>query len=529
MAAGDLPSRLSSSTPDSKSTPDPRTGLTKRIGIRKNRSSPLKGTRLLRAGSPTKAMEQLPPRTDERGASASINQQLPHTPQTHDQASPGTEGQPLSTSSSEEVAEPGWRLGKGKQMRAVSGMSTGSVVQNETFEEINPSSIVEMVSQSFEMAPEASQVSSAAQQATSGGGPSRTLTSSGGGPEDCPKARGDFFPPNSAIPQTPPNQHVPKRKYIPIRGGPNPNSSSNQPGLAERSPATVAYPHSAPITPQKSTLKKPSSLEVFDNKETSASPGGSASEAQGRSSPELRGSNLPTKAETSDENAQERRTGSTTDSTIPESPFKGSNLRKLKNSRSARRMSMNSPPPQSSLSTATRKDSSSPTEIDPRSSQDHIGTRRPAAVPLQPTAPGNTSTDSEELDGAAPPASSTDNTQPRPPLVEHSAESTIRDQDPQAVAAEGHDVSQELPPAPARPEKVVDNTPANQPSDDTPQAESSSFTQSSPGGTTTKRQVHASWPGTSSEPRGEADKRTAAICESKRYHRPKLPASVQRC
>lgn len=550
MAAADLPLRLPPSTPDPKSTPDPQTGLTKRIDVRKNRSSPLKGTWPLRADSPTKAMDQLLSRMDgstnegERGASAPIGQELPRASQTHDQSSSRTEGQPLSASS-EGVAESGQRLERGKQMRAVSGMSTGSVMQNETFEEINPSSIVEMVSQSFEKAPEVSQAPSAAQEAASRSSPSRTLISSDGGPEDYPKALGDLS--KSAIPQTPPNKHMPKRKYIPIRGGPNPNSSLNQLGPAERSPTTVAYPRSAPITPQKSTLKKSSGLEDSDKKETSASSGGSASELQSCSpSPGPRGSNLPTEDETSDENTQERRTGSTIDSTTPEFTFKGSNLRKLKNNRSARRASMNSPPSQSSLSTTAteffRKGPPSPTETDPRLSQDLIGTHRPSSAPLQPTVPGNIFTDSEEPDGAVSLANSTTNTpstQPRLPLMERTAESIVRDQSgsnplgSQTVATEGRDVPQKLLSTTGRVEEIVDIASTNRPSQakhDTTQAESSAFTQSSLGATTTERQVHASWQGTSSEPKGKTDEeRTVAVSESKRYHLPKLPISFQPC
>ena len=540
LVVAELPSpgRLLTSTPDPKSTPDPQTGLSKRIAIRKNRSSPLKGTSPIRAESPTRAREQPLSRKDELSSEDEGDTKLPPSEQP-DQLL--VNGLVLLNGSSSETKEP-ILLGSQErvvaserppvqgQSRAVSGMSTGSVMRNETFEEIDPSEIIDKISQSFEKSSETVLPSQSPRTIpTASGGPMSAHNFSDA-PEYPAKVRSGL---SSAIPQTPPNKNVSKRRYVQTRGGSDPNFSLKQsgPGLSTPTIASPLAPLSSPsITPRKETLMEPIDVPRSSGKAHGAPSEASIPEAQTRtSSPEFEGSNQSPEGVAGDENTPEQSPHTaegTIDSTTPRFPYKDFNLWKLKSSTSARRVSMNSPPSQSSLSTTAteflRKDPPSPLGSDFRLSHDQLNSRRPATAPLQPSALADIFTDNDEADGAIPPPNSTINTPAaqitRPPLEERLPESKARDRsrsdplDSQAAAAApalGKDEHQRPLFTPSRVEKVRELAPIGQTSSsteqDTTKEESSAVAESSSGDTTIERHIHAGREDELSESEDETD------------------------
>ncbi|KAF8541598.1 hypothetical protein BDD12DRAFT_495365 [Trichophaea hybrida] len=522
------PGRMLTSTADPKSTSDPQAGLSKRIAVRNIRSSPLKGTSPIRAESPTRARERPLSGNDGLSSGDEGDTELPPSTQPSQplaNSSAPTDGsssetkEPMLPDSPEGVAELDKRPLIQKQSRAVSGMSTGSVVRNETFEEIDPSEIIDKISQSYEKSSEAvlpSQSPRTAPTAVSGG-PINANSFSDNVPGSPAKVRGGLSS-GSAIPQTPPNKNISKRRYVQTRGGSNPNFSAKKSGPGLSTPTIEGS--SAPLSSASMTPKKEISVELFDVQKSSgkapdAPSEGSTPEGQSRtSSPELGVKQSP-EGVTMDENTPEQSPHTaegTIDSTTPRFPYNNFSLWKLKASKSARRVSMNSLPSQSSLSTTTteflRKDPPSPLDSDFRSSQDQLGDRRPATAPLQPSAPADIFTDSEEADGQIPPPNSTTNTpavrSTRPPLIEHLAETKTRDRsrsdplDSQAsatAAALARDEHQRPLFTPSRVEKVGGLAPIGQTSStteqDTTQEEESTAAESSSGDTTIEQHIDA--------------------------------------
>lgn len=482
-------------SPDAGSALDPLTGLPRRIAMRRRRASPPKpGTPANgdTVETPTKR-ERVPPQgelsSEDPSSDEEEDTEQPSSPAGHitqlnvnDSASSGqyTTVAAESTTPAGSPKRPGQLCPETpmrNRTRGVSELSSASTDdRNEDFEEIDANEILERVSQSSETTagPSRKRPSNSSARRPSRS-PERRLAIEER-PASAPGKASDIgtLSLDSTIPQTPPSKLYNRRQFVQPRGW-NSNFSLKHtlPAVVTQSPPGGSSPGSTPtVSPKRDLTILPGMDEVVNGNNSQISLQSHSTE----SSPQSNQSSDPESPgnEPSLDAASSHGTYDTRDSPEPRRPhFENFDIWKFKKSKFSRRVSMNSPPSVSSMSTTAteflRKDPPSPLESDFRYTRDGrelLGGSTSAPLLSRPSLVEILSDNDEtETDGVlAPPNSTTINTPALPasrqPLVERTSSVKSRRarsrSDPltRVVVVEGSDGSQRNLFTPTRVEKV---------------------------------------------------------------------------
>ncbi|KAA8912436.1 hypothetical protein FN846DRAFT_933093 [Sphaerosporella brunnea] len=310
-------------SPHPSSTPDPRTGLTKRINLRKNWSSPIKETQersVSLSGEPV-----LPLRYDGGDEDESIEVPMIKRPSSapylsteqHAEDSAGRPRPMLPEYTPERPLSAGSRPQTQRLPRAMSELSIASLTRHESFEEIDAAFVREKLSQAFESArPQRS-----SEQNRKASHPDKSFEKE---PEAVSKISGD--------PQTPQNNGASRRKYLPT----NILNFSLKRDIASTSQ----------ITPDRAALFATGS----GTRGILETPAGMTSSPPGSPGPRYtEEADLP-EGEGDSEYAVSRTMEESHDSLSPQHPYHGFSPWKFNNSKPVRRVSIGSPPAASPMS-----------------------------------------------------------------------------------------------------------------------------------------------------------------------------------
>jgi hypothetical protein len=330
--------------PEPASTPDYRTGLPKRIVVRKNWNNPIKESQarsVPSSGEPSSALqydgededESAEPAAGRRMASAP-DQSTPQPTDGDAEALEPTLPEMYPEDTPDRPVDTVNRPQAQSRLRNVSGMSNASVARHEAFEEIDPSSLMERLSQSSE--PALPQRMPAQTRSIS----FHSLPSLEQEPEVA-KVSGDIS--DSAVPRTPPNKKITRKKYLPSKGV---NFS------LKRDTSTSFRP---PITPKKALFANGPTATATTAKgkqpSTSSRPQNGGILIPPSSPPGHPGPSNPKAADLphregnfeQDISVNSKATEESPDPSSPQRPYRNFDLWKFKNSKAARRVSINSP------------------------------------------------------------------------------------------------------------------------------------------------------------------------------------------
>jgi hypothetical protein len=357
--------------PEPASTPDSRTGLPKRIVLRKNWSNPVKESQarsVPSSGEPSPSMEYDGGDEDEsiEPAVAREMASVPDQPKQKRAKNPaGGDAEALEPTPPKTPQRSVGTVNRQSRSRNVSGMSSASVARHEIFEEINPMSLMGRLSQSSEPAlPQ--RMPAQTRHASFHSLPSLE-------PElEVAKVSGELS--DSAVPRTPPNKRISRKKLLTKPFNPTTFSLPRPPQrapLANRPSATATRAKGkqpgAPSRPQRGVALLPSA-----DRDVSINPHG---------------------------------TEESHDPSFPQHPY----LRKFTNNKAAQRVSISSP---TSVSVMSATDSVSQQEH-PSSSSDFEAPQK------NPLPAGPIFKDNEQRKGTIPPVNTPAVRDARRPEVDH--------------------------------------------------------------------------------------------------------------
>jgi len=371
-----VPSTSEASTPHPESTPDTQTGLSKRVAVRKPRNSPTKHQSPTRkSGSPSAPTNRfsgeqhevssddseedtmLPALSPESEDQTKKRTATGNSTPAHRRSTAGGTGAMLPPDTPESLED---KPQVQNQKRTASEMSTASVMRNEIFEEIAPSITGDRISQ----APEPVLPEPPTRRRVSFGNLGLPDTSEEGAADSMDKISGNSS--DSAIPQTPPNKNIPRRKLIQAKEAPSGFSFKRNTTSNAISPINLNKGMFALGTKPGNKRKEAHSTAL---------PRSLSGTGRPATSPESSGSNVTDKD-------HETKSQATTDGNIfatPHHPYRNFDIWRLKNNKLARRASMSTPP---SASVASTPDSEvfskglpSPLPSDFRVSREHRGER----------------------------------------------------------------------------------------------------------------------------------------------------------